>query len=417
MTPNLSSRTLSGGNASASSAVPTSTSIPSRQDGAATNERLLRLGMIGGGVTSFIGQVHRAAAQMGGHYHLVAAALSSRPERSRAQAEQLNILRGYDNGEALLREEAGRQDGAEVIAILTPNDSHFTLVKTALELGFHVVCEKPLVNSVEQARELEVIAKQSGRFLCMAYGYTGYPMVRQARAMIENGELGEIRQLQCDYVQGHLARLTAAEEAGNDWHMNPAIGGESMILNDIATHAFHMLEYVSGLQTRELSADVIASVPGRSAHDNANLMLRFANGARGMMWITQAAAGAEHGLGFRIFGSKGGLEWHQEAPNQLLFRRLDGAPLVLSKGASGLHEAATRVTRVAFGHPEGYREAFSSLYSDLFEVITASRQGEAPHPLAYWYPGLADGVRGVEFAAAALNSSQNNGDWVSLARA
>lgn len=374
--------------------------------------RVLRLGMIGGGVSSFIGQVHRAAAQMDGLYQLVAAALSSNPERSHAQAEQLNISRGYDSGEVLLREEAAREDGAEIIAILTPNSSHFALAKMALELGFHVVCEKPLVNSLEEARELEIIAEQSGRIFCMAYGYTGYPMVRQARAMIENGELGEIRQLQCDYVQGHLASLTVAEKAGNDWHMDPAIAGESMILNDIATHAFHMLEYVSGLQTTELSAEVIASVPERSAHDNANLMLRYANGARGMMWVTQAAAGAEHGLSFRIFGSKGGLEWHQETPNQLLFRRLDGVPLMYSKGAPGLHEASARVTRVTFGHPEGYREAFSTLYSDLFEVITACRQGVTPHPLAYWYPGIADGVRGVEFADAALSSSQNNSNWM-----
>ncbi len=352
---------------------------------------------------------------MDGQYHLIAAALSSNPERSLNQAEQLNIPRGYSDGEALLREEALREDGAEVIVILTPNNSHFTLAKLALELGFHVVCEKPLVNSVEQARTLEAIAEQAGQCFCMAYGYTGYPMVRQARAMIENGELGEIRQLQCDYVQGHLANLTAAEEAGHDWHMDPAIAGESMILNDIATHAFHMLEYVSGLPTCELSADVTASVPGRSAHDNANLMLRYTNGARGIMWITQAAAGAEHGLSFRIFGSKGGLEWNQESPNQLLFRRLDGMPLVLSKGAPGLHEASTRISRVAFGHPEGYREAFSSLYSDLFESITAIRQGITPHPLASWYPGLAEGVRGVEFAAAALASSNRNGDWVALA--
>ncbi|WP_279838192.1 Gfo/Idh/MocA family oxidoreductase [Cobetia sp. 1AS1] len=376
--------------------------------------KVLRMGMIGGGVQSFIGQVHRAAAQMDGRYRVVAGALSSNPERARQQAEQLNIARGYGDGESLLREEAAREDGAEVIAILTPNDSHFVLAKLALELGFHVVCEKPLVNDPAQARELEAIAERAGLRFCMAYGYTGYPMVRQARAMIENGELGEIRQLQCDYVQGHLACLTDAEKAGHDWHMDPAIAGESMILNDIATHAFHMLEYVSGLETSELSADVTASVAGREAHDNANVMLRYGNGARGLMWITQAAAGAEHGLSFRIFGSLGGLEWHQETPNQLLFRRLDGAPVLLSKGAAGLHEASTRISRVAFGHPEGYREAFSSLYSDLHEDITACQQGTEPHPLACWYPDLRSGVRGVEFAATALDSSRRNGDWVSL---
>lgn len=397
-------------------ALSLTTTDGSRHAMPATTEPVLRLGMIGGGVSSFIGQVHRAAAQMDGRYRLVAAALSSDPDRSRLQAEQLNIPRGYGDGETLLREEARREEGAEVIAILTPNNSHFALAKLALELGFHVVCEKPLVNGVEQARELEVVAQQSGRCFCMAYGYTGYPMVRQARAMVENGELGEIRQLQCDYVQGHLASLTEAEAAGHDWHMDPAMVGESMILNDIATHAFHMLEYVSGLQAHELSADVVASVAGRDAHDNANVMLRYTNGARGMMWVTQAAAGAEHGLSFRVFGSKGGLEWHQEHPNQLLFRRLDGAPILLTKAANGLHEASTRVSRVAFGHPEGYREAFSSLYYDLFEDISANAKGVNPPSLACWYPTLADGVRGVEFSAAALSSSQSNGDWVTLPR-
>lgn len=388
----------------------------SRSNDDGISQPVLRLGMIGGGVQSFIGQVHRAAAQMDGQYRLVAAALSSHPARALAQAEQLNVSRGYTDGETLLREEAARDDGAEVIAILTPNDSHFALARLALELGFHVICEKPLVNSVEQAHELESLAAQVGRCFCLAYGYTGYPMVRQARAMIENGELGEIRQLQCDYVQGHLASLTEAERAGHDWHMDPAIAGESMILNDIATHAFHMLEFVSGLETRELSADVVACVPGREAHDNANLMMRYANGARGMMWITQAAAGAEHGLTFRIFGSLGGLEWHQETPNQLLHRRLEGAPVLLSKGAEGLHEASIRISRVAFGHPEGYREAFSSLYRDLFEDISARKRGMTPHPLAQWYPDLASGVRGVEFAAAALSSSQHNGEWVRMDR-
>ncbi|MEQ5857632.1 Gfo/Idh/MocA family oxidoreductase [Halomonas sp. EF61] len=376
--------------------------------------RPLRLAMIGGGVASFIGQVHRAAAQMDGRYQLVAAALSSNADRSLQQARQLGVARGYGDGETLLREEAAREDGAEVVAILTPNDSHFALARLALELGFHVVCEKPLTNSLAQARALEALAKRGERCFCVAYGYTGYPMVRQARAMIEAGELGEIRQLQCDYVQGHLARMSDAEVAGEDWHMQAAVAGESLILGDIATHAFHMLEYVSGLSTREVSADVVAVVPERTAHDNANLMLRYTNGARGMMWITQAAAGAEHGLCFRIFGSKGGLEWHQENPDKLLFRRLDDAPQWLSKGAPGLHPASRRVSSVAFGHPEGYREAFASLYSDLFEVIDAARHGTRADPLAYWYPDLRAGVRGVEFVATALASSNANGEWVAM---
>ena len=378
------------------------------------DSRVLRLGMIGGGINSAIGNVHRAAAQLGGRYRVVAGALSSNPDRACMQAEQLNIPRAYSDGETLLHDEAAREDGADVIAILTPNNSHFALAKLALELGFHVVCEKPLVNDVREAHILQTIAEREKRRFCMGYGYTGYPMVRQARAMIENGELGEIRQLQCDYIQGHLAKLTEAEKSGNDWHMDPDVAGESLILNDISTHAFHMLEYVSGLSVSEVSADVTASVAGREAHDNANVLLRCDNGARGMMWVTQAAVGTENGLSFRIFGTLGGLEWHQESPNRLLYRRLDEASLVLTKGAPDLHEASTRVSRVAPGHTEGYREAFSSLYSDLYEDIVASRQGRNADPLTLWYPDIISGVRGVEFVTTALKSSRCNGEWVPM---
>jgi len=376
--------------------------------------RKLRLGVIGGGPGSFIGIVHRGASTLEEYYDVVAGVLSSNPDKSVESASQLGISRGYASPEEMIKAESEREDKVDVIAIMTPNNSHYEIACLALEYGFHIMCEKPVTNELAEALDLVKRVQKSDLECCVAYGYSGYPMVREAKALIESGELGEIRMVQCDYVQGHLAELTESEINNTNWHMDPTIAGPSLILGDIATHCYHLASFVSGMEPSELSADVTSVTPERTADDYAGVLTRYANNARGKFFITQAAAGADHGLYLRIFGSKGGLEWHQEQPNQLLVRSVDQPTKILQKGGVGLHEAANRVSRIAIGHPEGYREAFANLYSDLAEVIIAKKTGATPNPLAHSFPTIEEGAQGVKFVQAAIQSSENKGEWVSI---
>lgn len=375
--------------------------------------RRLRLGVIGGGPGSFIGSIHRGGAVLDGLYDVVAGAFSSDPDRSLAAAGTLHIERGYSDGFSLIDTEAGRDDRVDVVAIMTPNNSHFELAKRAMEKGFHVMCEKPLTNTAAEADELARLAKQHDRLFCVAYAYTGFPMVRQARAMVANGDIGEIRMVQCEYIQGHLAQLGEDEQTGANWHFDPEISGPSLILGEIGTHAYHLASFVTGMEPKHLTADVCSVTPGRDAHDYATLLTRYENNAHGLIWVTQAAAGAEHGLKFRIFGSKGGLEWHQQQPNELIHRPLDEPCRVLAKGGPGLYPAADRQTRVVIGHPEGYQEAFAALYRDLAEAITARETGQALSP-DNAFPPAEDGARGIHFIETCLKSSQNGGSWETL---
>lgn len=376
--------------------------------------RKLRLGVIGGGPGSFIGIVHRGASTLEEYYEVVAGVLSSKPEKSVESAAQLGISRGYATPEEMIKAESEREDKVDVIAIMTPNNSHYEIACLALEYGFHIMCEKPVTNELDEALDLVKRVQESDVECCVAYGYSGYPMVREAKAIIDSGELGDIRMVQCDYVQGHLAELTESELNNTNWHMDPEIAGPSLILGDIATHCYHLASFVSGMEPSELSADVTSVVPGRDSDDYTGILTRYKNNARGQFMITQAAAGADHGLYLRIFGSKGGLEWHQEQPNQLLVRSITEPTKILQKGGVGLHEAANRVTRIAIGHPEGYREAFANLYTDLAEVIIASKSGTKADPLAYSFPTIEEGAQGVKFVQAAIKSSSNKGEWVAL---
>ena len=247
---------------------------------------------------------------------------------------------------------------------------------------------------------------------CLTYNYTGYPMVRQARAMVREGELGAIRQVQVEYIQGHLAAPTVADrDPAANWRFSAEQGGPSLVLDDIGTHAHHLAAFVAGDELAQVAAELGSAVPGRQVHDLAHLLLRFAGGARGSMWVTNSAAGAEHGLRIRVFGDKGGLEWQQEDPNQLLHRPLEGFARVLTRGRPGLSPAAARATRVVLGHPEGYFEAFANLYADAAAAIAARRTGRAPDPLALDYPTVEDGARGVRFVEAAIESSRADGRW------
>ncbi|MBD1558232.1 Gfo/Idh/MocA family oxidoreductase [Vibrio sp. S9_S30] len=375
--------------------------------------RKLRLAVIGGGPDSFIGSIHRSAATMHEEFDVVAGVLSSSPERSLQAAKSLGI-RGYESADALFSQEKDRKDGADVVAIMTPNNTHYTLSLRALEMGFHVMCEKPLTMTEEEAKALILKAKQSKKCYCVAYGYTGYPMVRQARAMIKNGMLGDIKMLQSHYIQGHLAELTPSELDGSNWHMKPELAGPSLILGDIATHSYHLLSYVSGMLPEQVSADVTALVDGRQADDYCGVQLRYSNQARGQLFVTQAAAGGVHGLSFKIYGTKGGIEWNQEQPNELLVRPLDAPAYVLTKGGTGLLPEAQRVSHVAIGHPEGYREAFANLYFDLAHHIVAIESGEDPNPMSLEYPTVEEGAEGMAFVFSALQSRDANSQWVTL---
>src|ERR1700757_2957764 len=326
--------------------------------------RRLRLAVIGGGPGSVIGEVHRAAARLDGYYDIVASALSSDPERSRRYGRAIGISdeRAYPSWRELIESEAKRKDRVDVIAVMTPNDSHYKICTLALDFGFHVICDKPLTTDLVTAVDLARKVKSTGAEFCLTHCYTGYPMVRQARAMVRSGVIGAIRQVHLQYVQGYLA----FDEVPSGWRLDPARVGASMTLIDIGTHAHHLGAFVTGLDLASLCADVGHVVPGRKVDDYGSLLLRYSNGARGSMWVTNAAAGAEHGLSFRIFGETGGLEWSQEEPNPLTHRRTDGFEEIVTRRKDRLvSDSARRVTRVEIGHPEGFLESFANLYSDF----------------------------------------------------
>lgn len=373
--------------------------------------RKLRLGLIGGGPGSFIGPIHRSSALLHEQYDVVASVLSSNPERSVLAGQELGIARPYATESELFEAEQNHPEPIDVLAIITPNNTHYELSVKALECGFHVMCEKPLTNTLEDAIDLAKRAQAAKRHFYVAYAYTGYSMVRQARAMVASGMLGDLRMVQCEYVQGHLAQLTDSEKHNSNWHMNPEIAGPSLILSDIATHSYHLASFVTGTLPSEINADVATVVPGRDADDYCAIMSRYANGARGMFWVTQAGAGAVHGLQIRVFGSKGSLQWVQETPDTLVFRPIDGVAQLFTKGGQGLLPEAEYSGHIAIGHPEGYREAFANLYLDLSENIVAQKLQQTASPLASHSPTIKDGVDGIAFIETCLKSSNNNGTW------
>jgi predicted dehydrogenase len=366
--------------------------------------RQLRLAVIGGGPGSVIGEVHRAGARLDGYYDIVASALSSDPERSRRTGRAIGVPeeRAYPSWLELIESEATRKDRVDVIAVMTPNDSHYDICSAALDAGFHVVCDKPLTTDVTSAVSLARKVRTTGLEFCLTHSYSAYPMVRQARAMVRTGAIGSIRQLHLQYVQGYLA----AEDVPPGWRLDPGRVGGSMILIDIGTHADHLGAYVTGLDLESLCADVGHVVPGRKVDDYSSMLLRYSNGARGSMWVTNAASGAEHGLSFRIFGETGGLEWHQEEPNRLVHRKRDGLEEIITRRKDALvTEDARRVTRVQIGHPEGYIETFANLYADFARAVVARMRGQPAHEIDRPFPKVEDGVKGLAFVQAAIKSS------------
>ena len=378
--------------------------------------RRLRLGVVGGGPGSAIGEVHRTAARLDDRYEVVGGVLSSDPERSRAAGRALGWApeRAYGDVDAMIAGETRRADGVDVVAIMTPNDSHYRLACRWLDAGRDVVCDKPLTTRLDDARDLVARVRASGLVFCTTYNYSAYPMVRQARAMVANGEIGELRLAQVEYVQGHLA-LRPDHDRPAYWRYHPAQAGPSTILGDIGTHAWHLLHAVTGAEPEAIAADVGPVAPGRGFDDTAGALLRYANGARGVLWITQTAAGAEHGLRFRVHGDRGGLEWRQEAPTWLTHMRLGEPRRTFSRGGPGLEPAAERASRIAIGHPEGFHEAFANLYTDVAEAVAARLTGTAADPLALDFPTVEDGARGMAFIAAAKASADAGGAWTACA--
>jgi predicted dehydrogenase len=377
--------------------------------------RRLRLGMVGGGPGAFIGTVHRAAARLDDRFDLVAAALSSNPEKSLMAAKELHIPRAYGSFTEMAAEEAKRSDGIDAVAIVTPNHMHYAVAKTFLESGINVICDKPMTTTLQDAMDLSETVARTGLIFGLTHTYVGYPLVRQAREMVLCGELGAVRMIQVEYAQDWLSTpLEATGSKQAEWRTDPARSGPAGCLGDIGTHAFHLACFTTGLHCSELAADLTTFVPGRRLDDNVQLMLRFAGGAKGSLWASQTAVGNENRLRLRIFGERAGLEWNQETPNHLWFSPLGEQPRLITRGGPGVGTAAKWATRVPAGHPEGYFEAFAQLYNDIAEQITSRIEGRPPDVRALLVPGVEDGVGGVQFILAVLKSAQNGSVWTAL---
>nr|WP_040672234.1 Gfo/Idh/MocA family oxidoreductase [Rhodobacter sp. SW2] len=374
----------------------------------------LKLGMVGGGQGAFIGAVHRIAARLDGHWDLVAAALSSDPARAAASAAELGIDRSYENYLDMAVAEAGRADGIDAVAIVTPNHLHAPVAEAFLRAGIHVICDKPLTATMAQAEHLAKVVAESGKQFILTHNYTAYPLIRQARAMVASGALGTIRLVNAEYLQDWLA--TPLEQTGSkqaEWRTDPARSGVGGAIGDIGTHALNLAGFVTGLQVTQLSADLTSFVPGRRLDDDAQVRLRFAGGAKGLLWASQVATGNENGLRLRVYGDKGGIEWQQENPNVLRFTPLGQPTQILTRAGAGSWPQAARVSRTPAGHPEGYLEGFATIYAEAAALIAHAKYGTPLDP-AVTAPGLADGMLGMRFQVACVASSQADAAWVNV---
>jgi predicted dehydrogenase len=384
-----------------------------------TTSSRVRLGMVGGGEGAFIGAVHRIAARLDDHYEFVAGALSATPTKAQQSGRALGLAddRIYSDYAAMAQAEAARPDGIEVVAIVTPNHLHAPVAEAFLNAGIHVICDKPVTTTSRDAKKLLALVKKTKRIFAVTHNYSGYPMVRHARQMVRDGALGEIRVVQVEYPQDWLTE--ALEQTGQKqaaWRSDPAKSGAGGAIGDIGTHAHHLAGYVTGLELEELCADLSRFVKGRQLDDNAHVMLRFRNGARGLLWASQVAPGNENNLRLRVYGSKGGIGWRQEQPNQLHWSPFGQATQTISRATGVANAAAVRVSRIPSGHPEGYLEGFATLYAEIAQAIRAARPGGPKADKAAHFPTLVDGLKGVEFIESVVQSSARGGRWVKLPR-
>ncbi len=373
--------------------------------------------MVGGGIGAFIGNVHRMAAALDGEIELVCGAFSSNAEKSKESGEALGLPanRVYPDYETMMlaEQQLPADQRMQVVSIVTPNHVHFGPAKMALEQGFHVICDKPVAFNLEEALELQEIVEKTGLLFALTHNYTGYPMVKQARQMIRHGVLGNIRKVVVEYPQGWLS--TQVEASGQKqavWRTDPSKSGIAGAMGDIGTHAENLAEYVTGLQITELCADISIFVPGRLLDDDGNILLRFDNGAKGILFASQIAAGEENNLNIRVYGEKGGLEWHQMEPNTLLVKWLDQPTQVYRTGVGTLYPETLAHFRIPAGHPEGYLEAFANIYRNFALCVRARMEGTMPDPLHTDFPSIHDGVRGMRFIEKVIESGKSDQKWL-----
>ncbi len=385
-------------------------------------ERTLKMGMVGGGPGAFIGEVHRKAARMDGGIDIVAGNFSRTPARNKETGRQLLLEPGrvYNSHEELIEKERRLPEGERVdfVSIVTPNNSHFPIAKRLLAAGFHVMCEKPMTFSVREARELRKIVAASGKVFGLMHNYTGYPMVKLARDMVRDGDLGEIRKIVVQYPQGWLA--SPLEKTGSVqavWRTDPGQSGIAGAIGDIGTHCENLSEYITGLKITEICADITTFVKGRRLDDDGNCLLRFENGAKGILHVSQIAIGEENNLAIWVYGTKKSLEWHQEHPNHLAVKEPDGPVQVYRRGNPYIgtkSAAAARATRLPFGHPEAFIEAFANIYCNFADTIRASLAGKKPDTLILDFPNVHDGARGMLFIEAVVASSRSSRKWTRI---
>ena len=379
--------------------------------------RKLRYGMVGGGRDAFIGAVHRTAMAMDGRYEFVAGALSSSPEKALASGQDLGIARNYGTWQDMLEQELAlpAEQRIDLVSIVTPNHVHYPVAKAYAAAGIHVVCDKPLVHTMQQARDLMATVQKSGVVFAVTYNYTGYPMIKHARHMVKSGQLGEIRKIIIEYNQGWLA--THLEQTGQkqaDWRTDPARSGAAGCIGDIGSHAENLVATVTGLELDSICADLTTFVAGRQLDDDGSLLMRFKNGARGVMIASQIQIGGENDVRLRVFGTTGGLEWHQENPNYIVYNPLDQPRQILTRGSSYLSPDAQKATRLPAGHPEAFLEAFANVYIGAAEAISAKLEGRALTALEGDYPTVLDGARGVQFIESTVESAASSQKWTAV---
>ncbi len=385
-------------------------------------KRKINLGMVGGGIGAFIGDVHRKAAALDGHIELVCGAFSSSAERSLETGRQLYLSekRSYGSYREMFEKEKKLPEGErmDVVSIVTPNHLHFEPAKMALENGFHVVCDKPLTVNLKEARELEKLVEETGLVFALTHTYTGYPMVKQARDMVQSGAFGKIRKIVVAYPQGWLSTRLEEDNKQASWRTDPEKAGPAGAMGDIGTHAENLAGYITGLKVTELCADLSHVVEGRLLDDDGNILLRFDNGAKGVLHASQISAGEENALRIFVYGEKGGLEWHQMEPNTLLVKHLDKPVEVYRTGVDHgyLSEGALTHTRVPSGHPEGYLEAFANIYRNVALTIQSRLEGKEPDPQYLDFPGVGDGVEGLAFIETVIRSNQSDEKWTRVER-
>lgn len=381
--------------------------------------RKIRMGMVGGGRGAFIGGVHRIAAAIDQQIELVCGAFSSDPEKSRLSGEDfyLPASRVYGSYEEMITQEKTLPLGERMdfVSIVTPNHVHFGPAKMALENGFHVVCDKPVTFSVDEARILVGLVEETGLIFALTHNYTGYPMVKQARDMIKNGRIGKVRKVVVEYPQGWLAtKVEDTDQKQASWRTDPAKSGMGGAMGDIGTHAENLAEYVTGLRITEVCADLTSFVEGRRLDDDANILLRFEKGAKGVLLCSQIAVGEENGLNIRVWGETGGLEWHQMEPNTLIVKNLESPATHFRTGVGNLSEAANHAQRIPAGHPEGYLEAFANIYKNVAACIQHRLVGTTPSELESDFPTVHDGLRGMVFVEKVVENSRGTAKWTVL---